>query len=360
MGAPSAASPGKPRPHIASLDALRAGAILWVVLYHLGGAGLLPDSAGRAAAMFVASGDAGVDLFFVLSGYLISSIALAELAATGRLSARRFWYRRWMRTLPAYYATLVAVALGDLFYSAAGTWRPAWSYAAFLQTFTVGFDRMRFGWSWSLCVEEQFYLALPLLVALACGAGRLRPVVAFRLIAALALATSIAGRAWLDASGGPTGGHTPGYGVTYCRLDGIAAGVTVATLPPVRSRAWSAGLGLGAACLLGVYVWSDRPHWLDVQRFAPVSLMFGGLVYASVSNSRWRDAAVPGAAGVAAISYSLYLTHPIVVILAGRLAAPWPVKLVAFTAASLAAACLLRYAVERPLLRLRDARRVAG
>jgi peptidoglycan/LPS O-acetylase OafA/YrhL len=144
---------------VRGLDTLRAVAVLWVVLYHLHGAKLtppLPDALERFAAL----GSAGVDLFFVLSGYLIGGIVLAELETTGTLRARHFWWRRWLRTLPAYYATLALIAGSDFVVSPEHAWVSTWAYPIFLQNYWS--ERPRFAWSWSLCVEEHFYLALPI------------------------------------------------------------------------------------------------------------------------------------------------------------------------------------------------------
>ncbi|MBY0229087.1 MAG: acyltransferase, partial [Gemmataceae bacterium] len=135
----------KPGSRIPALDALRAVAILWVVLLHLALAGYLPAIASPFLQKLVMAGDIGVDLFFVLSGYLIASIMLGEFADTGGLRLGRFWHRRWMRTLPAYYATLALVALGDLAHRHPVPWSHAWSYLFFLQTSVLGAEQVRFG-----------------------------------------------------------------------------------------------------------------------------------------------------------------------------------------------------------------------
>src|ERR1700722_14593981 len=88
------------------LDLLRAVAILWVILHHLIDRFVLLD-ANTTFLKVLNSGNAGVDLFFVLSGYLIGRIILSEVRRPGELRVWSFWYRRWMRTLPAYFVTLL-------------------------------------------------------------------------------------------------------------------------------------------------------------------------------------------------------------------------------------------------------------
>ena len=89
---------GPALPHLVGLDGLRAVAVIAVVLYH-------------ADVPFVPGGFLGVDVFFVLSGFLITSLLLAEHAATGRVGFARFWFHRARRLLPALFAVLVFVCL---------------------------------------------------------------------------------------------------------------------------------------------------------------------------------------------------------------------------------------------------------
>ena len=92
-----------------ALDTLRGLAILSVVAFHFRGV-YLGEAAYPWLHAFLQSGASGVDLFFVLSGYLIAGLILSEWRQTGGLEAGRFWRRRWMRTLPAYYVVLTALA----------------------------------------------------------------------------------------------------------------------------------------------------------------------------------------------------------------------------------------------------------
>jgi peptidoglycan/LPS O-acetylase OafA/YrhL len=157
-------------PRLAALDGFRGLAVLSVFVYHLillgGSAGTtLADRALRAVGL---AGWLGVDLFFVLSGFLITGILLETRGRPGWL--RRFYLRRAFRIIPAYYlalALLLAVQLtGREFNLASFGWTASW-----LTNILIGRD----GWSalpttmhhyWSLAVEEQFYLLWPFAVAL--------------------------------------------------------------------------------------------------------------------------------------------------------------------------------------------------
>jgi peptidoglycan/LPS O-acetylase OafA/YrhL len=139
-----------------ALDGLRAVAALGVVGFHL----RLPGFAG---------GGLGVDIFFTLSGFLISSIILTELERTGRLSFRSFYIRRGLRLLPVYFAT-VAVALAGYFLIVAvgGTLRGAAFSFFYIANWAAAFDLGlgTLAHTWSLSVEEQFYFLWPVLLVL--------------------------------------------------------------------------------------------------------------------------------------------------------------------------------------------------
>lgn len=244
----------KPNPHahrIPVLDTFRAVAILWVVLLHLSSGKFLPPGTPGFLRQVAVHGDAGVDLFFILSGYLISSIILNEVSQTGGLRVRRFWQRRWFRTLPAYYAVLAILLLGD-YLILRRPWDKPWAYVVFLQTYLLPENGLRFGWSWSLCVEEMFYLCLPILVALTIRVTGKKPLLVLRTISLVAWGLSFVSRIFLD-TGTPTG-HPPGYFLPHCRLDGLAMGVIISTLPPLRSVRWSLALGVAALASLALFI----------------------------------------------------------------------------------------------------------
>ena len=153
---------------IPSLDGLRAISILMVVFSHLLGTARLP-----VKWLPFAWGDFGVTVFFVISGYLITSLLLKEHDRSGTISLRMFYFRRTMRIFPAMYVFLaVVVALGAMGLLARAVEPPrvqlrqADVIAA--ATYTMNFRVAHTWWlghTWSLAVEEQFYLLWPAVVA---------------------------------------------------------------------------------------------------------------------------------------------------------------------------------------------------
>ena len=146
--------------YIPGLDGVRGIAIVLVILYHLR-ASLVHTPVARLANC----GWAGVDLFFVLSGFLITRILHAQREETDYF--RRFYKRRALRIWPLYFAL---VAAGMAYEGWQGTFRsdPWWSYLTLTQNLVVaGFGVGMLRMTWSLAIEEQFYFAWPILIRFA-------------------------------------------------------------------------------------------------------------------------------------------------------------------------------------------------
>jgi peptidoglycan/LPS O-acetylase OafA/YrhL len=153
---------------IPSLDGLRAISISFVLIGHLAGTQYFPLS--REAGKFWNLGELGVRVFFVISGFLITGLLLDEVARSGRIRLGRFFFRRTLRIFPPYYAYLLAmIAAAGLGYV-----QLAPNDTAHAMTYTSNYyaERSWFvGHTWSLSVEEQFYLLWPAALVLA-GVGR--------------------------------------------------------------------------------------------------------------------------------------------------------------------------------------------
>jgi peptidoglycan/LPS O-acetylase OafA/YrhL len=208
MAEPAAAAAGR-RP---SLDGVRALAVGAVMIYHFGG----------GSASWLPGGFLGVDVFFVLSGYLITGLLLAEYRRTGRIDLPGFWVRRARRLVPALIPLLLTVCAwiwwanplesypdrrSDVFWTVGylANWHLVSGQDNYFAAYATASPLRH---TWSLAIEEQFYLLWPLLTALLLGLGyrlanrslakrsrRLNPVYPLGLAALLGIAVS----AWLMA-----------------------------------------------------------------------------------------------------------------------------------------------------------------
>jgi peptidoglycan/LPS O-acetylase OafA/YrhL len=149
---------------IPSLDGLRAISIAFVLIAHLAGTRNFPIS--EAAGNVLALGEFGVRVFFVISGFLITGLLLAELDHQHRIRLGRFYFRRTLRIFPPFYTLLVALAVA----ASLGSITLAPNDLVHGATYTSNYYLDRswfFGHTWSLSVEEQFYLLWPAALLLA-------------------------------------------------------------------------------------------------------------------------------------------------------------------------------------------------
>jgi peptidoglycan/LPS O-acetylase OafA/YrhL len=363
------------------LDTLRSAAILLVFMSHY--YGFVSDN--PTFGLFSKLGWAGVDLFFVLSGYLIGDQILAGIARGETLSLPAFYKRRLLRTLPNYWVVLALYFLFPVFMGGKPP-PPLWRFLTFTQNILL-VPGTAFSHAWSLCVEEQFYLLLPLLCLLFARTGRSRAA-AWTSFGVL-LTIGISARWYYWGHYGLVQPDTPYrmapyYGRVYygsiSRFDEFLPGVALAFLknfhPIVWTKATARGnwwLAAGAAAVAGVGALFRYGNFIKdygygftatVFGYSLVAISFGLLVLAALSpNSllnRWR---IPGATSLALWSYAFYLIHkPIMVVLRRELPtawdsdAPWTAALI--FAAALAGGWLLYTLVETPFMRLR--RRVAA
>ncbi len=155
-----------PRRNVA-LDVLRGVAVLLVILFHAGNPDLFPEERASWFQRATSVCWCGVDLFFVLSGFLISGLLFSEIERASRLDVRRFWLRRGMKIWPSYFAAyggMVAINAANMLRT--GKTRQVRDALAamlpnvvFIQNYTD--PEHRWPNSWSLAVEEHFYLVLP-------------------------------------------------------------------------------------------------------------------------------------------------------------------------------------------------------
>jgi peptidoglycan/LPS O-acetylase OafA/YrhL len=174
-----------------ALDGLRAVAALLVVFFHFSG----PKYSWL-------SGWTGVDVFFTLSGFLIATLMLREESDKGKVSLRNFYIRRVFRIMPVYYVVLLAACA--LYLLRHAFWSVDFSeqlpyYLTFTSEFAGGHSGGMYGLTWTLGIEQKFYLVWPLL---AFGAGiafsRFRPVLVFVLLPTLLLLGLLVKPMWIN------------------------------------------------------------------------------------------------------------------------------------------------------------------
>lgn len=347
----------KPTHHLPGLDTLRAVAILLVIMRHAWEILRYP----WLKPFFGNCGWAGVDLFFLLSGFLIGSQLIRSVHATGGVDFKRFYFKRSFRILPAFLVTLALYQWWPDFREATSM-QSTWRFLTFTMNFEPG--KSAFSHAWSLCVEEHFYLVFPLLVALPWRKIRFSPlaVVPFVVAAGMILRYVL----WSD--GAVFSGAI--YRPTYCRLDGLMFGATLAFIRERSPAAWEkfmrrpwllfVGGLLAVAAGLWLYLPLQTPGLgAAVFTFPLISLGFGLLVASALAPQFWlANAHIPGASFVAALAYTLYLTHKQMIHLA-TLSVKSPIEGPFATLAVsafyiVAAACILRFGVEEPALTLRD------
>jgi peptidoglycan/LPS O-acetylase OafA/YrhL len=331
------------------LDTLRATAISAVVVYHV--VAMSPEP--LAIAEWTRFGALGVDLFFVLSGWLIGKLYWRERVEHGRVQLLRFWQRRWWRTLPAYYAAL-ALSWLAVFVSRREPFD--WRYLVFLQNYR---DEMPyFLVSWSLCIEEHFYLLLPLLL-LPASRWLSRAALFVGMIAVAPLARLYATR----------DGISPAFGYeqtgTHLRMEGLLLGFSLSAIavyaPAMLVRLRSIGCyaalpltGVAAWFLVGTGKLTGYVAGSTLVAFALAAWLIAGVGVISPE----RSAARTLIQALALISYSIYLTHALTIHAARELVMRYRLDSVLYLALApisvLMAGVLFYRFVEKPSLQLRE------
>lgn len=303
-----------PRGNVAALDALRGIAILLVVFHHwaikeYAHAGGIASPAQDNIILYY--GWTGVDLFFVLSGYLIGRQLWREWDATGDVRIGRFLLRRGLRIWPIYFAVLAFYAL----FSA--SIHPAWPDWTFLSNYSYG----QFTRGWSLSTEEQFYIAVPLLLLLTRRRLSLLGHVWLLLgIEALVLVNRSLLIQRLVASGvslaSPPRQLTDPF---HVHMEGLLVGLLIALVAVARPRLVQPDVSprgiswVGLAVMLGAALAGFALRWIDGDLFPYVALalIYGGVTYWALRDRSWLSAPLrlPFWYPLSRLSYSMYLNH---------------------------------------------------
>jgi peptidoglycan/LPS O-acetylase OafA/YrhL len=343
-----------------ALDGLRAVAVVSVMAYHFG-------------AAWAPGGFLGVDMFFVLSGYLITSLLLVEWSGTRTLDLTAFWARRARRLLPALFLVLAAIALWamlaarsdrldtiradslwTLFYGA------NWHFIASGQSyFDLFSEASPLRHAWSLAIEEQFYLVWPL-VTFAClrlARGR------HWLLATVCVGGTAASALVMTRLYDPADPSRAFYG-TDTRAGQLLLGALLAIVlvnwSPATTGARRAVLGAGALgagfCLWAIVVVHDTSSWLYHGGYVLFAIATAAMIMLVVSPQRsfLQAALVPRPIRwIGAISYGLYLWHwPVAIALSAPRTGLSGLGLAALrVAVTFGAATLSYYLVEVPIRR---------
>lgn len=347
------------------LDLLRALAIVVVVIYHTGIFGFeLPYNVHRF-------GWVGVDLFFVLSGYLIGGQLIGQLRRRGRIRFGRFYARRALRILPAYLVVL-AIYFSLPVLREFPTISPLWKFLVSVQNIGLR-GGTAFSHAWSLAIEDQFYLLLPTTL-LALSRFRRAALIVPCLIfgAGLLLRAYLAHQLPGDAGGVSRRGYQLWiYYPTWTRLDPLVFGVALAAIEAYRPRSWSALTGCApwlwapAFGVICIALYMGESDFLTVGtcvwQLPLVGLGMAALLICAVSpRLPFSRVDIPGAAFLASVAYSVYLSHKLVIHGLLQLCDRYAISLtsvwafVIIEAAIYIVGAALFFAVERPFLQLRN------
>ena len=358
--------------HLPALNGLRGVAVLGVVAYHL--------QLGWASGGYL-----GVDLFFVLSGFLISTLLLEEWNGSGRIDLAAFWARRAKRLLPALFLVVAALALylifngifggpganglvdlsglrGDAIWTLlyANNWHLIYAHQSYFAQFSTPSPLQH---TWSLAIEEQFYLVWPLVLVLLLRLAR----VAWRRTGMIVtVALGVLSAALMAVLFDPGVDPSRIYYGTDTRLFDLMAGATLAFVaasrpqPSRRSRRMLHRTGPVAAIALAVFwVTAGTPGGLPRNfMFQGGFLLCAGLAALVVADARLvqpgrfaRLLAARPLHFLGTISYGIYLWHwPVIVYVSAQRTglSEWPLDLLR-VAITLAVSTASYYLVERPI-----------
>ncbi|MGJ6980653.1 acyltransferase family protein [Aestuariimicrobium soli] len=354
------ASPPSSRTRLDALDGLRTIAVFLVILFHVG-------------TPWMAAGYIGVDMFFVLSGFLITAGLLRELDRSGRIDLARFWSRRIRRLMPAAMLVLAVVLVWTVF--GADTYRHPglgadvfftslyvanWHFIGSASYFSHDGTTSPLLHMWSLAVEEQFYLAWPLLMVALWWPLRRRSERLHRVVIGVAIAVlTVVSAVLLWVLYQPTASDRAYMGTDSKIFEpllgaGLALALTVPAVKRFAARRGAVVATVALVALLPLFAVMDGP--------APFYFRGGALLFSlAVAAVVMGLAEAPGGlvaralawspmAYLGRISYGLYLWHwPFAVWFSTHLGTFRPLRALAVVALSVAAAVVSYHLVEVPI-----------
>jgi len=359
---------------LAGLDTLRALAILLVLMYHYE----VVVSHRPTFGFLTEIGWAGVDLFFVLSGYLIGNQIFSALARGEGFSLKVFFARRLLRTLPNYYFIL---ATYFIFPSVLGGTSTAsiWRFLSFTQNIGLHYGET-FSHSWSLCIEEQFYLILPVAALLIASFSKSKRIGWSVLLAGVIAGMLVRAWAWMNFGHNAINAldfseHI--YYSSFARFDELLPGVAIAMLKNFHGKLYAKILSKGNLLLIvGAIAMAAAAYlFLNYYQIEGYGFTFGMttfgytllpisfalLTLSALSPNSWLNRIrIPGTEKLALWSYAIYLAHKPIFKLAiepltrANIDVNAPAGIAIIMVAGMVGGWVLYRLVERPFMVLRD------
>ena len=353
------------------LDNLRAVAIAFVFIYHYIG---LTKGAPKWFGFISKFGWTGVDLFFVLSGFLISVQLFTPIKKGQLINFKQFFLKRFFRIVPAYLF-IVGIYFIFPFFREKESLPPLWKFLTFTQNFGLNIkDFGTFSHAWSLCVEEHFYLFLPIILAFLQFGKIINK--SYWLLIGLFLAGFIV-RIYSYTNGYSPTTNAPNssinwyqyvYYPTYNRLDGLLVGVAIAGMYIFYQSTWkkistygNLFIFLGVAILTSTYFlcYDQKTLSASIVGFPLIAMGYGCLVIGAISPSSFLYQFNSKLLSlIATLSYALYLVHKGIIHLTNYFLDRYQLDSSLLFFISIFNCLLIAYAIhliiEKPFLKLRN------
>ncbi|PIF30617.1 peptidoglycan/LPS O-acetylase OafA/YrhL [Flavobacterium sp. 9] len=354
------------------LDHLRAFAICFVFLFHY----QIPIFGYPEWLTGVAKfGWTGVDLFFVLSGFLISSQLFYKIKNGEKISFKNFFLKRFFRILPLFWF-VTAIYFAFPFFREKEALPPLWKLLTFTQNFGLNIrDFGTFSHGWSLCVEEHFYLILPILLIFLQSTKFFNKSY-WLLIVVFILGFAVRLYSWyslylpnIDKDDSWLFWYKFIYYPTYNRLDGLLIGVTIAAIYQFKPLLWNKlskfgnlFLVISLLLLTGAYFlcYEERSFYATIFGFPLIGLGYGFMLIGAICPTcflyKWNSKTTTF---IATLSYGIYLTHKGIIHLTQQFLLRFNVDINSnFTLAICILSCLLiafllHESIEKPFMKLR-------
>lgn len=355
--------------HVVGLDGIRGVAVLLVFISHFHWI-LSPDPFLTKVTPWhfinrtFEAGFMGVDIFFVLSGFLITSLLMKDRSTNQKNLFRRFYRRRALRLLPALYALLLADFFVSRWENFPGDiqWRTTWHAILFLNNWNIvnnfGEAQNDLGHLWSLGIEEQFYLIWPLtiwlLAKLKIPSKMMIPLILFASLVVMVHRTSLwnDGTSWIIL-----------YIRTDTRLDSLLIGAMFAYAYrhyQVPSKILNSVATLSFLGLVYIKYVLDKSPFIFEMGWTIIALLAGFIILSVVEGVffvqkvfTWRPLTIIGK-----VSYGLYLWHMPIFLLFGRhvTSGSRPLRLLIGIILAFVITSLSWFFIEKPFLNLKDPR----